>query len=152
MNEDRKRQIIETLMEKREGFFTEAEDKTEVGKIGEFTRFAMPLFKNSLPNFPMSGSGDHNFKGSTVLEDVDFEALIPPNDVNLEEWYKEKFAEQNIDSSIREEVLKILAEAGCLMVDINNIHCAGLVGVQPMMKDPNCKFNIQYKYKCEDEE
>jgi hypothetical protein len=147
MNMDKRQEIIEALMKNSQSFFDKIENdkETERIEVNSFSKIAMPLVRNSFPKIPISGAGNHDFRGDTALENIDFEALIPPDDGDLEEWYKEKFAEQNIDSSLREEVLMILVEAGFPRANPDGIHCSGIVGVQPMMADPNCQFTLKYR-------
>lgn len=92
----------------------------KVKKAIYFNKISLPIttYDETAP------TGDHNYKGSTNIEEIDFEAFIPPKYTKgkkAEQWFKEQFEKQNIDSSIRVEVLKILIEVG-LELDIKSIH------------------------------
>ena len=85
---------------------------------------------NDYFNFTTLGSsyvyGDINYKGSIKnIDDVDFEKLIPDDHIkseDLEHWFTQRFKEQDIDSSIRREILTIVNEFKPIKIPLAHIH------------------------------
>jgi len=114
--------------------------------MAKFSKFALPLMRKSFP--PINGVGNHNFRGNTNIDEVNFEKLVLDDyKRDYVKWYNDKLDELNIDSSIRTEVLDILHEAGLLPCNPFNIHSESIVGVQPMTqttKSHMMKYKIIY--------
>jgi hypothetical protein len=106
------------------------------------------MIRKSLSLCSLIGAGDKNYVGNTDLDKIDFEKLIPPEDIcDYERWYNDRFKEQDIDSSIRKDVLLILKDLDYLPCSIDEIFSDGIVGVQPMMTENTIKDFLKYDSK-----
>lgn len=142
-----KSKILKDLVKRRNDFFESTATESEL-KSNKFSKYAMPMIRCKLPK--LTASGDHAYSGKIkTLDEVDFGKLIPENEYKsydeLEKWYKKAFEEQNIDSSIRKEVLKILSEF--IDLPIEHIHGDGIIGVQPMTDPVGLIYSIRYSNK-----
>lgn len=148
MDEEKKKQLVATILANQAKMVGDSKNQG----VASFEKLALPMIRAAYPTLTANGCGIKNFKGHTNIDDVDFMALIPDQSVTeYEKWYNKKFEEQNIDSSIRGEIISILDEAGVLPCHMSVVWSDGLVGVQPMAGPTSTVYNMRYKYVNEDD-